>query len=83
MAIADHLRQQISQPIHDSGLNLTVSASIGVTLVKPGELIDTVLERADHAMYAAKRAGRNQTICRLAKPQRHTATPAGITSTSK
>lgn len=40
---------------------LTVSASIGVVRCGPGDVdADALLRRADHAMYAAKQAGRNR-----------------------
>lgn len=40
------------------GLRLTVS--IGVTRVQPDEALSSMLRRADQALYAAKRAGKNQ-----------------------
>jgi len=36
-----------------------ISASIGLALATPGESVDTLLARADSAMYAAKRAGKH------------------------
>jgi PleD family two-component response regulator len=36
--------------------------SIGVTLDVPGEGADSLIARADRAMYAAKRTGRDQVI---------------------
>lgn len=42
---------------------LTLTASIGFTLIAPEEKnLDAALARADHALYAAKRAGRNR-VC--------------------
>jgi diguanylate cyclase (GGDEF)-like protein len=38
------------------------TASIGVTTHRPGEDIATTLDRADHALYAAKSAGRNRVV---------------------
>jgi diguanylate cyclase (GGDEF)-like protein len=43
---------------HDRPLAVTIS--IGVTEVAPGEALDEVIARADAAMYASKRAGRNR-----------------------
>ncbi len=37
-----------------------VTISIGVAEIHPGELLSSLVERADQAMYAAKHAGRNQ-----------------------
>lgn len=37
-----------------------VTASFGVSLNKPGDMLNNILERADKALYEAKNAGRNQ-----------------------
>jgi diguanylate cyclase (GGDEF)-like protein len=36
-----------------------VSASLGIALVQPGCSVDEIIQRADRAMYSAKRAGRD------------------------
>jgi diguanylate cyclase (GGDEF)-like protein len=59
---ASRLRRRIEEHSwseHAPGLRLTVSA--GVSAGRAGEF-DTVLSRADAAVYAAKRAGRNRVI---------------------
>ena len=63
--VADTLISQLAQPIVLPAGVVTVGASIGVALF-PDELddYDTVLARADSAMYEAKSAGRGR--CRLA-----------------
>lgn len=38
----------------------TVTASVGATLARSGETIESVLQRADEALYEAKQAGRNR-----------------------
>jgi diguanylate cyclase (GGDEF)-like protein len=43
------------------GIDLSVTVSAGVAEALPGDTIQTVMERADRALYAAKEAGRNQT----------------------
>jgi diguanylate cyclase (GGDEF)-like protein len=45
-----------------SAPHLRLAFSTGITRYMPGEEIDNVIERADQALYAAKAAGRNQTI---------------------
>lgn len=40
------------------GLPITISC--GVTFARDGDSIDSLLQRADAALYAAKRAGRNR-----------------------
>ena len=48
-----------NDPIGVGDTNLTLSISVGLALATPGDDADTILARADHALYAAKRAGRN------------------------
>lgn len=50
--------RELTSSRHD--LCLTVTVSVGVAARGPGESIDAVLKFADNAVYAAKRAGRNQ-----------------------
>jgi PleD family two-component response regulator len=49
---------------HVRGLPTTVGVSLsfsaGVTQYQPGETLAATVKRADTALYAAKRAGRNQ-----------------------
>ena len=42
-------------PIGVDEIEVTLGASIGVTLAGPGEAVDDILNRADQAMYRAKR----------------------------
>ncbi len=46
----------------DAGDMPTVTLSIGVTLVAPGEALTSAMARADEALYAAKSAGRDRVI---------------------
>jgi uncharacterized membrane protein len=54
LAEADWAALHVAQP---------VTVSIGVAVVGPGERLDDTLQRADEALYRAKREGRNQ--CRF------------------
>ena len=40
-----------------------VTISVGVSMLKPGDDTDALIERADACLYAAKRNGRNRVIC--------------------
>jgi diguanylate cyclase len=40
-----------------------VTISVGVSMLKPGDDTDSLIERADACLYAAKRAGRNRVVC--------------------
>ena len=42
---------------------LNVSVSVGITMVCQEDTIDTVVERADAAMYQSKKAGKNRVTC--------------------
>jgi diguanylate cyclase len=46
--------------MHD-GREVFVTFSAGVTAWRPGEALETTLERADEALYEAKRTGKNRT----------------------
>lgn len=42
-----------------------VTISAGVSMLKPGDDSDSLIERADACLYAAKRNGRNRVICEV------------------
>lgn len=54
---ANHLRQQIKNRAFSRGVRIT--SSFGVTAFYPRDTTDTLLERADSALYRAKANGRN------------------------
>lgn len=66
--IAERLRSAIDQAPWPTltGTTVHATASVGVTLALDGETLDTSLQRADEAMYRAKREGRNQVQVGLA-----------------
>jgi len=58
--LALHILNTISRPYHVQHLELTLSASIGISLFPgDGKEIDTLINHADAAMYYAKQDGRN------------------------
>lgn len=62
-AIAERIRLGIAKaPFHAKRSNIDVTISIGLAAWRPGETRQDILERADRAMYAAKRAGRNRVV---------------------
>jgi len=69
--VAERLRQAIaSEPflIHAIGERRPVTISIGVAVAASGDTVDTLLQRADDALYEAKNAGRNKVVAE--KPTR-------------
>ena len=59
LAVADQVRRAVAQPIDSTVGPVTITVSIGVTTVVPGDTADAVIARADQAMYRAKQAGRD------------------------
>ena len=57
IAVAGTILEAIEQPIRGSDVEITISASLGVTLARPQETLDDVMARADTAMYQAKQDG--------------------------
>jgi diguanylate cyclase len=63
-AVAEQIRGTVAQgricrPDGNESIG-QVTLSVGVAVAKAGETLESLLERADAAMYTAKRAGRNQ-----------------------
>jgi diguanylate cyclase (GGDEF)-like protein/PAS domain S-box-containing protein len=59
---AELIRDRLSEVEHWALGGRCATASIGVTQAQPGDTVDTLLRRADRALYQAKNAGRNQVI---------------------
>lgn len=59
--VCERLRALVASTfIKQSGATLKVTASIGATMAKPGDSIESILERADLLLYASKQDGRNR-----------------------
>lgn len=70
IGVAEELRLLICS-IDTSGLFAAlrpITASIGVTLSVPADSVSAVLQRADAALYRAKRSGRNCVALEISKP---------------
>ena len=67
LTVADHIRRAIMAKElkkKSTGEILgRVTISIGVSMLKPGEDTNSLIDRADACLYAAKRNGRNRVIC--------------------
>jgi diguanylate cyclase (GGDEF)-like protein len=64
-AIAERIRVAIESlriPRLDSQGMLTITASLGVAEASPGDDKNTLIAKADEALYGAKRRGKNQTV---------------------
>lgn len=59
--VAENVRDAISKIVADyGGKRITVTASVGVAMIQKAEAADTLIQRADAALYAAKAGGRNR-----------------------
>ncbi|MCP9848619.1 diguanylate cyclase domain-containing protein [Cyanobium sp. Morenito 9A2] len=62
LVIAEKIRLAVAEPISTEAGTVTITLSIGVTLMRTGEQADSLIARADAAMYLAKQKGRNRVI---------------------
>jgi diguanylate cyclase (GGDEF)-like protein/PAS domain S-box-containing protein len=60
--LAEKMRSAAAEPVSTPSGEVSATLSLGVTLAMPGEDADTVIARADQAMYAAKQSGSNKVI---------------------
>lgn len=61
LQLAESLRAAVEAcPFHFKGERVTITLSVGMTEFRDGERSDTVLKRADEALYRAKHLGRNR-----------------------
>ena len=69
LTVADHIRRAVMAKElkkKSTGEILgRVTISVGVSILKSGDDTDSLIERADACLYAAKRNGRNRVICEL------------------
>jgi diguanylate cyclase (GGDEF)-like protein len=73
-ALADRVHRAVADSwVHEDRFSLTLRCSIGVALSEPGDNVESLIHKADQALYAAKNEGRNQTRWHAA---RSPATPA-------
>ena len=89
---AENMRRAIGQtPVLANGIELHIAASAGLAEVQPGDTAESLLKRADEALYAAKLDGRDtcywhadDRLQRISRPTEEPApsTPAPSASTS-
>jgi diguanylate cyclase len=59
--LAERIRIRVlADPFIENGEQLFVTVSLGVAAAREGETAESLISRADQAMYAAKAAGRNR-----------------------
>ena len=64
--VADRLRERLAalEVVDDGGDRIPVTGSFGITALHGKESLESLIERADKAMYEAKHSGRNR-VCTL------------------
>ena len=69
LTVADHIRRAVMAKElkkKSTGEILgRVTISVGVSMLKAGDDTDSLIERADACLYAAKRNGRNRVVCEI------------------
>jgi len=61
ISVCENIRKEIESNIKIKKLvSLKVTASLGITMLKQTDTVDTITSRADEAMYKSKKNGKNQ-----------------------
>jgi diguanylate cyclase (GGDEF)-like protein/PAS domain S-box-containing protein len=70
-ALAERLRCAVAGDAFDTPVGpANITVSLGVACYSPGDTVATLMERADSAMYVAKRTGRNRVRIQASKSTR-------------
>ncbi|MBV1858946.1 MAG: diguanylate cyclase, partial [Nannocystaceae bacterium] len=68
--VAERARKAIeAQTIRVGGATMNVTVSMGMEAQRKGETLSAAIERADAALYQAKREGRNRVVQAPARPE--------------
>jgi len=61
--IAERVRQRVaSAPVKTRSAGVNITLSLGLARLEPGDDVDSLIKRADEALYSAKHQGRNRVI---------------------
>ncbi|HEX4340703.1 MAG TPA: diguanylate cyclase [Polyangiaceae bacterium] len=77
--LAERLRLEIERMhvVDGEGERVPVTASLGLASHVSGETLQQLVDRADRAMYAAKKSGRNRLVVNGDEPLSESTTPSG------
>lgn len=71
LVAAERLRAALDRSAQTGSAGALYTVSIGLAMLEPGEEFDSLMQRADAALYAAKEAGRNRVMRAQALPRHH------------
>ncbi len=60
LAVAHRVQAATAEPTLVAGVRVSLSVSVGAAMSRPAETVDSLIARADAALYEAKRAGRGR-----------------------
>lgn len=81
--VAERLRGAVQAlQLTHAGASIPVTASFGLAAYRPGESIESLVDRADRAMYAAKLGGRNRVMTEAAGAEDCPSGASGVLSSS-
>ena len=58
--VAEKIRKAVESIDFEKGIRVTIS--LGGTVYRKGDTVDSIINRADEALYLAKQSGKNQTV---------------------
>ncbi len=61
-ATADRIRRSVAEQVVGPEASISLRCSIGIAVAEAGTAAETLINNADDALYAAKRAGRDQVV---------------------
>jgi diguanylate cyclase (GGDEF)-like protein len=61
--IAERVRQRVAaSPVKTRSAEVSITLSLGLAMLKPDDDVDSLVKRADEALYDAKHKGRNRVV---------------------
>ena len=78
--LCQRIVESLTQPQILGGVSVVSTPSIGLAMALPGESMQNLLQRADQAMYRAKRAGKARYVMAHATVEEVVTSPGALTA---